>query len=38
MKAEEINCIAVIGAGLIGHGIAQTFAFKNFNVYCTRII
>ncbi len=29
---EEIHEIAVIGAGLMGHGIAQAFAQKNYSV------
>jgi 3-hydroxybutyryl-CoA dehydrogenase len=33
MKAEDIRNIAVIGAGLMGHGIAQVFASKNYNVH-----
>ena len=32
MKAEDIKNISVIGAGLMGHGIAQIFASKNCNV------
>lgn len=33
MKAEDIRTIAVIGAGMIGHGIAQVFASKNYRVH-----
>ena len=33
MQAEDIRNISVIGAGLMGHGIAQIFASKNYNVY-----
>ena len=33
MKAENIRNVAVIGAGLMGHGIAQIFASKNYNVH-----
>lgn len=32
MKAEEIRRVAVIGAGTMGHGIAQTFALAGFQV------
>lgn len=32
MKAEEIRNIGVIGAGLMGHGIAQVFALKGYKV------
>ncbi|MGB7574489.1 MAG: 3-hydroxyacyl-CoA dehydrogenase NAD-binding domain-containing protein [Thermodesulfobacteriota bacterium] len=32
MKAEEIQNIGVIGAGLMGHGIAQVFALKGYKV------
>jgi 3-hydroxybutyryl-CoA dehydrogenase len=32
MQAEDIKNIAVIGAGLMGHGIAQIFASGNYNV------
>ncbi len=32
MKAEEIRNIGVIGAGLMGHGIAQVFAIKGYKV------
>jgi len=33
MKAEDIRNIAVIGAGMMGHGIAQVFASKNYRVH-----
>lgn len=33
MRLEDIQTIAVIGAGLMGHGIAQEFAFAGYNVY-----
>ncbi len=33
MQARDIKNISVIGAGWMGHGIAQIFAFKNYNVY-----
>ena len=29
---EEIKCVAVIGSGLMGHGIAQAFALRGYNV------
>ncbi len=32
MRAEDISTVAVIGAGLMGHGIAQIFASKNYEV------
>ena len=32
MKAEDISNVAVIGAGMIGPGIAQVFAAKNYQV------
>ena len=32
MKAEEIRNIGIIGAGLMGHGIAQVFALKGYKV------
>jgi 3-hydroxybutyryl-CoA dehydrogenase len=32
MQAEDIKNIAVIGAGLMGHGIAQIFASGNYDV------
>ena len=32
MKVEEIRTIGVIGAGLMGHGIAQVFALKGYKV------
>ena len=33
MQAEDISNISVIGAGLMGHGIAQIFAAKYYNVH-----
>ena len=33
MKAEEIGRIAVVGAGLMGHGIAQEFALAGYDVH-----
>ena len=32
MRAAEIQTIGVIGAGLMGHGIAQVFALKGYKV------
>jgi len=32
LKAEEIRNIGIIGAGLMGHGIAQVFALKGYKV------
>jgi len=32
MKAEDVSNISVIGAGMIGPGIAQAFAAKNYQV------
>ena len=32
-KPKNINTITVIGAGLMGHGIAQEFATAGFGVY-----
>jgi len=32
LKVEEIRNIGVIGAGLMGHGIAQVFAIKGYKV------
>lgn len=32
MKVEEVRNIGVIGAGLMGHGIAQVFAIKGYKV------
>ena len=33
MKLDEIQQIAVVGAGLMGHGIAQEFAFAGYQVH-----
>jgi len=35
MKIEQIRKVAVIGAGTMGHGIAQTFAQNGFSVNLT---
>ena len=32
MRADEVKAIGVVGAGLMGHGIAQIFVFKGFKV------
>jgi 3-hydroxyacyl-CoA dehydrogenase len=32
MKAQDVKTITVIGAGLMGHGIAQVFAQSGYNV------
>src|SRR5262249_58320741 len=32
MKVEQIHRIAVVGAGLMGHGIAQEFALAGYEV------
>jgi len=32
LKVEEIRAIGIIGAGLMGHGIAQVFALKRYQV------
>ena len=32
MRLDDIQQIAVIGAGLMGHGIAQEFAFAGYQV------
>ena len=36
-KPNRINNITVIGAGLMGHGIAQEFASAGFSVYLNDI-
>ena len=33
MTLDDVQQIAVIGAGLMGHGIAQEFAFAGYQVY-----
>ena len=33
MQESEIRCVAVIGAGLMGHGIAQDFATHGYEVH-----
>ena len=33
MDADDIRCIAVVGAGLMGHGIAQEFALAGYQVW-----
>jgi len=37
MKVEEIQKIAVVGAGLMGHGIAQEFAQAGYDVRLTDV-
>jgi 3-hydroxybutyryl-CoA dehydrogenase len=37
MEAEEIRNISVIGAGMMGHGIAQIFATQGFHVMLSDI-
>jgi len=37
MQAEDIRNISVIGAGLMGHGIAQFFASANYNIYLSDV-
>jgi len=32
MKVEEIKAVGVVGAGLMGHGIAQVFGMKGYRV------
>jgi 3-hydroxybutyryl-CoA dehydrogenase len=32
LKVEEIKGIGIVGAGLMGHGIAQVFALKRFKI------
>ena len=36
MTLDDIQQIGVIGAGLMGHGIAQEFAFAGYQVHHTR--
>jgi 3-hydroxybutyryl-CoA dehydrogenase len=33
MQAEDVRNVSVIGAGLMGHGIAQIFASKDYHVH-----
>ena len=33
MDVDDIQCIAVVGAGLMGHGIAQEFALAGYQVW-----
>ena len=33
MKVEDVKAIGVIGAGIMGHGLAQLFASKGYSVY-----
>jgi 3-hydroxybutyryl-CoA dehydrogenase len=33
MRASDVRCVAVIGAGLMGHGIAQDFAAHGYEVH-----
>ncbi len=35
MRIEDVNTIAVVGAGIMGHGIAQTFATAGYEVTLT---
>ena len=32
MKVEEIKTVGIVGAGLMGHGIAQVFGIKGYRV------
>ena len=32
MKLEEIRAIGIVGAGLMGHGIAQVFGTRGYRV------
>src|SRR5574342_602260 len=32
MKVEEIKAVGIVGAGLMGHGIAQVFGMKGYRV------
>ena len=32
MKVEDVKTVSIIGAGLMGHGIAQVFALAGYNV------
>lgn len=32
MKVEEIKAVGIVGAGLMGHGIAQVFGIKRYGV------
>ncbi|HEX7505017.1 MAG TPA: 3-hydroxyacyl-CoA dehydrogenase NAD-binding domain-containing protein, partial [Syntrophales bacterium] len=32
MKLQEINHVGILGAGLMGHGIAQVFASAGYKV------
>jgi 3-hydroxyacyl-CoA dehydrogenase len=33
MKVEDVRTVSIIGAGLMGHGIAQVFAQAGYNVF-----
>ncbi len=33
MQASDVRCVAVIGAGQMGHGIAQDFAAHGYEVH-----
>ncbi len=33
MQAKDIKNVSVVGAGMMGHGIAQIFALQNYQVY-----
>jgi len=37
MKTEDIRTAAVVGAGIMGHGIAQKFAVAGYNVHVTDV-
>jgi 3-hydroxyacyl-CoA dehydrogenase len=32
VKVEEIKTVGIVGAGLMGHGIAQVFGIKGYRV------
>ncbi len=37
MRVEDLKKIGVIGAGIMGHGIAQTYALAGYQVYLHNI-